>query len=151
MNTAAWDYIKATLYYEDGSLRDILINEVDFNDWKTYLEHLSNSYEVSWHSTSGETKDINMEEVFRFLESDIDGYYMVVITIGDFSIDCHIDGDAIEHVLSPRDIKSIDDHNMLLNYIKSISNLLSKPIVMTSDNTPEDVLMSVYDGIVVIK
>jgi hypothetical protein len=151
MNKAAWGYIKATLYYEDGSLRDILINDVDFKDWKTYLEHLNNSYKVSWHSTSGETKDINMEEVFRFLESDVDGYYMVVITIGDFSIDCHLGGDVIEHVLSPRDIKSIDDHNMLLKYIKSISNLLSKPIVITSDNTPEDVLMSVYDGIVVIK
>ncbi len=151
MNEFGWDYIKVTVYYEDGSLRDVLMNKVGFNDWKLYLEYVSKNYEISWYSTSGETKGINMQEVFEYLKSNADGYYMIKIVIGGFSIDCHIGGDAIENVLSPRDIKSIYDHNMLLNYMKSISKLLAKAVMLTSDNTLEDVLMSVSDDTVMFK
>ena len=49
----------------------------------------------------------------------------------------------IENDISPKEIKSIDDHNKLIRYMTELSKVLDKKVILTPENEVETILISV--------
>ena len=53
------------------------------------------------------------------------------------------DEHEIENDIDPGDIQSFDDHITLMNYMTDMSKSLGKPVIMTAESTPAEILITV--------
>ena len=49
----------------------------------------------------------------------------------------------IETDFAPNEIKDIVDHNNLINYLKTCSTILQKPVVVTAEMKEDEILLTV--------
>jgi hypothetical protein len=88
-----WKSIKAELYYEDGSLRDILVLETNREDWKNWSSLVNDNYQVEFYNgrTLKTESRIDLEEVFRFWEDSgsFEEPNKATIKLGEVVIMCY--------------------------------------------------------------
>jgi hypothetical protein len=58
--------------------------------------------------------------------------------------------EEIENDITPKEVNSLDDHNKLLEYMKGLSKVLNKQVILTPENQPNFILISVDNNIVKI-
>ncbi|SDL01483.1 hypothetical protein SAMN05421823_104149 [Catalinimonas alkaloidigena] len=60
-------------------------------------------------------------------------------------IKCHFfTDDEIENDVDPREVRSLEDHQRLLDYMIRLSTLLDQPVILTPENTPDLIHMRGY-------
>lgn len=66
------------------------------------------------------------------------------IKLGKVTIICQLHYESeMESDIDPREVKSVEDHQAILEYLKAVASTLKKKVVLTSEMTPEDVLIEV--------
>jgi hypothetical protein len=148
-----WQDLKNKIYYLDGSLRDIYVNNVTKNDWQIWIDFVSKNYRTSFHiyEPSVTADKIDFSVVLDYWNGIRDNSCMATVYIDDIIIKAYFfDNNNIENDLTPTEINSIDDHNKLLEYMKGISKVLNKQVVLTSENEPDNHLITVDNYIVEI-
>ena len=148
-----WLKIKERVYFEDGSLRDIYIKNVSENDWRIWVELINERYDVSFRIYEGEvtTPKIEFHRLLQFWNGDLDSGAMASFFVGRTLVNAFFfSNDEFDNDITPTEFLSIEDHNALMDYLKSISTLLNKRVILTPEMMPETILLAVENGVVTI-
>ena len=129
-----------TVFYPDGTLRDIYMFNTDIDDWQRLLEYLISEFEVKLYIDGNQEQyeQLTAKEIFK---SKKDRSIYISIDINNISICCHFFSiEEIELDVSPNGITDIEKANKLLTLLQNISNKLNKDVHITPENTPEESL-----------
>ena len=137
-NTPNWDELKQGVYNEDGSLRDIYILDTNKEDWIKWIDFVNNTCNLIWTaeecSEEESTRFINREFIAERWSRDALST-CASIFLGSIQVNCFFfTEDEIENDIDPREIKSIADHQAVITYMKAISKLLCKEVLLTEEN-----------------
>jgi hypothetical protein len=148
-----WQQLRDNIYYIDGSLRDILIKGTTKEDWIIWADYVNANYKTSCdvYETDIIEDKIDINNAFKCWE-DIDSARLsATVYINDILIKCYFfDDEEIENDITPTEINSMADHQMVLDYMSGLSNVLNKTVILTPENRPEIELISVTENIVTI-
>ena len=119
-----WTELKKEIYYCDGSLRDIYVLQTNLEDNEKWTDLIN--------------------QLRGYLKGEHDLCSSAHVYIDKIQINNHffIDNE-IENDISPKEINSIEDHEKILKYMKEISVLLDKPVILTPENEQEKILIRV--------
>jgi len=141
-----WQILKEQIYIWDGGWLDIYIFNTTIKDWEKWAQFVNENYKVSWYNgelNKTETK-INFEVIKKFWAGNLDFQSTVMVFIGDIQVNAHFFlSTEIENDIDPREFNDMEDHNALIKYLKGISRILDKEVIVTPENCPEIVLISV--------
>lgn len=141
-----WQTIKEEIYYWDGSWRDIYVLDTTWEDWRKWILLVNQTYEVTFYNglTQQVEIGINAEAVFSYLTGKTDLINSATIKLEGITIKCHFFTDEeIEIDIDPREIVLIEDHNLLINYMTTVSICLNKPVIMTAESSQDTIYILV--------
>ncbi|MBE9667088.1 hypothetical protein [Mucilaginibacter boryungensis] len=148
-----WEQLRENIYFIDGSLRDIYIFDTTEKDWQIWVEFVNENYPVTFPNYDLATKQtqIDFNKVLKGWD-DLDAdRYTASVYLDGIKVNAHFFIESeIENDITPTEINSIDDHLKLLEYMKKVSTLLNKKVVLTPENMPNEVLIMVYHYEVII-
>ena len=148
-----WQELKENIYFEDGSLRDICVFHTKIEDWQKWASFVNEDYRVLFNNYASPTtkEQIDLKEVVNYWNGIQEECLTASFFLNTIKVNTHFFDDSfIENDITPNDIKSINDHHNLMIYMKGLSKALNKEVVLTAENSPEIVLISVFnDGIIV--
>lgn len=144
-----WQKLKEKIYYWDGSWRDIYIKEFDRNDWAKWIDFVNKGYKIDWinlKTSKGQSK-IDFDVICDYWNRKDDLLSTAKIYINKIQINTHFfSEEEFESDIDPREFNSLEDHNNLINYLKDISKLLNREIILTPENFRDVVLLTVNNG-----
>lgn len=131
-----WEDIKINIYHEDGSLRDIYIRNVTLDDWRRWVEYVNINFRIDFKIGSAHLGNkIDFDLVIAYWKDDKHEDLSACINLGDIIVNCFFfDKNEIENDITPKEIKSLEDHEKLLEYLKNISILLGRRVELTEEN-----------------
>jgi len=141
-----WQELRDKVYYQDGSLRDIYIQDATQNDWKLWIEFVNTHYRVSFliYEGSISTEIIDFDKVLEFWSGSLDSSISATVYVGDIVVKSYFfSKEEIENDITPKEITSLEDHNSLIDYLKGVSKALNKRVILTPELEPETVLILV--------
>jgi len=142
-----WEKLKDEIYNCDGSWRDIYVKETTSEDWNSWVTMVNERYRINWHNgkTNKDESKIDFKIIQEYWEGNHDLCSTANIFINDIQINAHFFSDSeIENDIDPREFKTIEDHNRLIEYLKLVSIVCGKEVIVTPENYPEIVLIKVY-------
>ncbi|MFJ5771656.1 hypothetical protein [Psychrobacillus sp. NPDC093180] len=141
------------VFFNDGSLRDIYVLNVDLGDWQMFYEWI---YLSGWGiklykdglETVNEIK--NVDKLFEGKE-----FHSILLSIdikGAALINCHFfSKDEMEFDVNPIEIKGLYEANAVFEFMSKLSSILGKEIFLTEENKPEHPLVTIKsDGTLTI-
>lgn len=140
-----WTQLKNRIYFEDGSLRDVYVLDINITDWEKWVDMVNEKYSVEfWDAkTDFKANKIDFATVKEYWDSN--GKREVVtatINLDPITIKCHFfDDSEIENDIDPREFKSEEHHLKLIQYLNDISVSLDKEVIVTEENIMESVLI----------
>ena len=143
MNTKMinWNQIKIH-FQNDGSLRDIIINNSNVIKWNIFLEKINSSgYDLEFHhdnriiDTPSKLSDIK--------ELQLSNPTTLKISINkSITINCHFSIDSeIEFDLSPREINSENDYLTLFRFLEWLKETLTSRVSLTEENDSSKIIL----------
>jgi hypothetical protein len=143
-----WKSIKEKIYYEDGSLRDIYVFGTDKEDWKAWGTLVNEKYRVEFYNgrTQQNEDKIDIEELLNYFiaPEDFKDVNKAHIKLGEITIICQLHYiSEMESDLDPKEVKTEEDHQAIMEYLKEVASTLKKKVIVTSEMTFEDVLLEV--------
>jgi len=135
-----WQKLEENIYYMDGSLREIYIHGTTKNDWFVWAAFVNENYKTLFYNSENKEIDdkIDITKAFEYLEDPDKGRCHASIFIDDIQVQAYFFAEEeIENDISPVEIKSVDDHLKLANYMINLSKLLNKKVILTPENSPE--------------
>ncbi len=130
-----WVELKKKVYNEDGALRDIYIRDVTADDWRCWVNHI-NSRHRAYFEVGGVSKSdkIDFEAILDYWQNPQQEYLSASIHLGEILIRVYFnDKTEIENDINPREIRSIEDHQRLLSFLKGISIAVGKTVELTME------------------
>jgi hypothetical protein len=141
-----WQELRNKIYFQDGSLRDIYIQDTTQNDWKLWTEFVNAQYKVSFTIYEGDitTEKIDFDKVLEFWSGSLDSSIAATVFVGDILVKSYFFcEEEIENDITPKEVTSVDDHNRLIDYLKGVSKALNKRVILTPEMEPETILILV--------
>lgn len=137
-STLSWEDLKEHLYYVDGSWRDIYVPGSTREDWRKWADYVNATYRVRfWPPGMGEDVDrIDIDEASNCWGSEGEGLRPdAIFYVGGIAVKCHFfcEGE-IENDIDPGEIDSYTTHLQLMNYLKAVSRVLGKGVLLTGEN-----------------
>lgn len=136
-SSVSWEDLKQHVYYEDGSWRDIYVEKATREDWQNWADFVNANYPVVFANANGQYDKIDMAEVRQFWDSNGETTMsMAIFQVGGIGVKCHFFGEIeIENDIDPSEIMSLATHLQLMEYLKGVSKLLGKEVVLTEELT----------------
>jgi len=141
-----WEGIKDSIYFEDGSLRDIVVSDWSIEDWKKWVDLVNRKYKLEFYNgqTQESTEEIDFEILKQYWEGKSDLTNMVAIYLDRVIVKCYFfDDQEFENDIQPKEFGSLEDHLKLMNYLEDIANLNGKTVYLTEENSTERILLEV--------
>lgn len=148
-----WKTIKENIYFEDGSLRDIVIYNTTKDDWKKWVDYVTTNYNVSTceYETDTTKDSIDFGYILDFWAGNNECNATTSVALDKTVINAHYLTELyFENDIDPREVTSEQDHNSIMKYMTDISKLLNKKVIMILENSPEIVLVTVDQDVVTI-
>jgi len=143
-------YLQKEIYLEDaGTHRDIYVLNTTKDDWKKWVDIVNERYGVEFFNGQTQTTEnkINFQAILDFWMGKTDLINGAKIKLNGIDIHCHFFSDQeIENDVDPSQIKTIDDHNELMDYLRTVSTGLDKRVILTPENSQEIVLIECEKG-----
>jgi hypothetical protein len=141
-----WHDIKSE-FEADGSLRDIYVYQVSSDYWDMFLKKImASGYKLEFiHSHKLMPLPLTLNTIQALQETDPT---TLGIWVNDnMLLNCHFFiATEIELDLSPRDINTENDYEVLLTFLSWLANTLKKNVHLTHENSPElEILQIRYD------
>ena len=143
-----WKEFRNVIYYQDGSLRDIFIRETSLEDWRKWADYVTANYNVEFtiHEEKFTTNKIDFNIVVDFWNGKLNSPISATIYVGDILIKAYFFVEQeIDNDITPVEVKSLSDHNKLIEYLSGLSKALNKKVVVTPENEPETALILVNE------
>jgi hypothetical protein len=147
-NFMKWQEIQNSVYYKDGSLRDVYIHETTFGDWIKWINYVNENYKIKFYNRLNEiTLDkIDFNEVVKYWKKENQEGISASINVNGINLMCYFNLESeIELDFTPKEIIDIEAHNALINFFKACSTILHKPVVVTAEMTETEVLLKVIN------
>lgn len=141
-----WTELKKRIYFEDGSLRDVYVLGTNVKDLTKWTELVNEKYNVEFYDARIDTTTdrISFKAIEETWMEDNRELVTATIKIGPININCHFyDHSEIENDIDPREFKSQAEHDNLIKYLKDVSCLLDKEVIVTDENTKNSILIRV--------
>ncbi|SDR86098.1 hypothetical protein SAMN05216490_0079 [Mucilaginibacter mallensis] len=143
-----WQQLRNSIYYLDGTLRDIYVQGTTKDDWLIWADFVNQNYKVSFNPVGTNLVEgkIDVNKAFEnCFNSDEGECSIATVFLDDILVQIYFfSADEIENDITPVEINSIEDHNKLVNYMLGVSRALKKKVILTPDSQPENELISVY-------
>ncbi len=142
-----WNQLKNKIYVWDRGWLDIYIHATSANDWEKWTQYVNQNFKIDWYNGKTERDETNID--FSVIQEYWDGNHDLCSTAkvyidDNIQVNAHFFDDAeIENDIDPREFKSIDDHNKLIEFLKGLSKKLEKEVTVTPENCPEMILMKI--------
>jgi hypothetical protein len=144
-----WQELRDGVYEIDGSWRDLCVLDATREDWVKWMAYVNQHYPVRWAA-----EDYQAGEALAAIEADYinqrwDAGAEALTTWGSVfleqvQLNCHFFQDSeIENDIDPSEIKSIEDHQRLMDYAVAISTMLGKEVVVTAESFHEGVYIRI--------
>ncbi len=149
-----WRELKEKIYFEDGSYRDIYVLDVTLQQWGRWADFVNQNYEIEfvYRETEQKTSSINFAAVQKLWNGDDEFRILATVKINGININCHFfSPDEFENDILPKEIDSFEAHELLMKYLKDVSRIFDKNVLLTDENAPEFVLLEISDSKVSIK
>jgi hypothetical protein len=129
-----WDEIRDELI-ADGMTMDIYIKDVMLDDWRIFINFVTNKYKTKFTSIE---KDPKLPEYIDASFFDLEKGQGLSIEIGSVWLECYFYTPLeIELFFDPEDIASEIDLESILEFMRSIGDKLEKCVLLTPENLPE--------------
>lgn len=141
-----WSELKERVYFVDGSLRDIYVLDINHDDLEKWSQYVNTNHVVEFYdSRVGLTVDnVSFHAVLQTWTEKERESVMTTIRIGAITINCFFfDQNEIENDIDPKEFNSIQEHDSLVAYMKDVSKLLNKEVILTHENAKEAILIKV--------
>lgn len=154
-----WQSLNDKLYFVDGSLRDIYVQNISRNVWQKWINFVNKNYKVEFSYFDEEkitchSDQIDAIKVFNYWDGLSDLVLSACVKVGNVNVKCYFfDENEIENDIAPNEVNEIENHNDIINYLKNISGVLKKEVIMTIENYSPDfneILMTVYNDEITI-
>ncbi|MBP8213442.1 MAG: hypothetical protein KAX53_06830 [Saprospiraceae bacterium] len=135
--TRNWNDIK-WIFEQDGSLRDIYVQDVTISDWENLIDFLNLNYDIKFGEN--EKNQIDKEYVIQYLKDETGEMESKSLKIDFNGVNFHCYfflSDQIEFDIDPREIKTIKDFESIEKFMVSISKTLRNQVTLTGENSPE--------------
>lgn len=142
-----WEYLKEKIYYWDGAWLDIYVFNIEEQNWFEWVNFVNNTYRISWHN--GRTQKNQNQIDFNVIEDywNSTSEYVSTGTIylnNKIEIKAHFfDNSEFENDIDPREFQNMEDHEQLMKYLKQVSKIMKREVVLTPENCPETPLIKV--------
>ena len=142
-----WKDIK-WIFEPDGALRDIYVQKASLNDWRKVIDLINEKYKVNYGDT-GEYKDtnqVNKDYVIEYLTDETGEIESksASISLGKIRINCHFFlEDQIEFDIDPKEVNSIEDFELIEDFMLEISKSIDNQITLTDENNPKFPLIKI--------
>lgn len=147
-----WDDLRAGVYHVDGSWRDIYVLDANTEDWAKWAEYVNANYRVRWFAENynGGVATDKIDAGFINYRWESEHYTTTAsIFLDKIQINCHFFTDKMmENDINPMEIQSLDDHARLMDYMKAISTLLGKEVILTEESSEKAVWIKVNGSVV---
>ena len=145
--TEQWENHK-WIFEPDGSLLDIYVRDANLNDWLTLIDFLNDNYKLKFVPTSTQQTENKIDKDYiRKMLLDNTGELerrTVSIYTNDLVLNCHFFlQDQIEFDANPKEFKGQENFKTIIVFMKSISKLLNKEIILTGENRIDFPLITV--------
>lgn len=140
-----WEERKNKIYYLDGSFRDVVVKNTSLEDWGEMIYFLNKNYKVKqkFLSLHREESFIDFDLVKKYWLGEGINMSTVSVYLDSIIINTHFFSDVeIEFDINPKEINSLEDDIKITKFIKELSNLLNKEVVITPQDEHNVVLFS---------
>ncbi len=125
----------------DGSLRDIYVEGTNFKDWRAFLGGIQKRKENFGYAIVGTDDWKNeippIEELFRIYKEETPG--KIRFQIGNATAMClFFVEDEIELDVDPREFRSHEDLEALLDFLRWLGELLSRDVLLCHENAKDE-------------
>lgn len=141
-----WPKLKEKIYIEDGSFRDIYIQNISIQDWENWVNLVNANFTIAWYNPLSEKSEskIDFQVIKAYWAGEHDYCSTASIFIGAAKINCHFfEALEIENDIDPREFNNMQDHLKLMDYLKLISKTLGKTVILCPENMSNIVLIHV--------
>jgi hypothetical protein len=134
-----WDKIKTNIYFIDGSLRDIYVNNITENDWEKWVNYVNKNYIINWNGKNKIDYKTIKNNWSNNIQSETANIFIEKIQINNhFFME-------FENDIDPKEICGEYDHNNIINYMKNISKIMNKEIYLSVENYRKTYLIKIYN------
>ena len=136
----SWEELKERVYFEDGTLRDVYVFDVTRGDWADWAEFVNASYEVEFIDRESETTEprIDFEAVKDYWTGRSALVKMASVKLGKVKVNCHFfTPDEFECDIAPEEFTALEDHERFIEYLKKLSELFDKKVLLSEEGAPE--------------
>ncbi|MEO8516650.1 MAG: hypothetical protein ABI426_07900 [Flavobacterium sp.] len=140
-----WNEI-SWIFESDGTLRDLYVKDVTIEDWKSFVDFLNENFNVRFGPVDERRRKIDKDFVVDYLtnQNEDSESQTISIILEDLLINCFLFSQTeIELDIEPSEIKSSFELDELIDFMKSISTHLKKPIILTGENQIEFPLVTI--------
>ncbi|WP_273128258.1 hypothetical protein [Bacillus weihaiensis] len=132
------------VFYDDGSLRDIFVEQTTQDDWTTLWEFIK-SLSKRTLSIDGEETDDIPDDVANIFKARKDISINISIDFNGVAFVCHFFCiEEIEFDVSPRQINNLMEAKVVFQFMESLSTLLRKAVSISIENDHDTSLVTVY-------
>jgi hypothetical protein len=128
----------------DGSLRDIYIFDTNKDVWNNLIQSINkSSYK---HEFCHGEKELPLPKEFDGIKKlqETDSTILKIFINNKIQVNCHFFTESeIEMDIAPNEITDEEKYNMLIMFLKWLSDSLNKPTVLTHENAPELVILTI--------
>ncbi|MBB5233135.1 hypothetical protein [Deinococcus budaensis] len=129
------------IFEPDGSLVDLYVPNTSLEDWQRLLDELRTGflpYEYRDFELGDERRPLPLRTEDIFSRSDEASRCLLTLDSDGLKLNCHFFiPEEIELDLHPQDIHSAELATRLTHFVVRISALLSKPVLVCSENMRE--------------
>jgi len=142
-----WDRLKNSIYAWDGGWLDIYIHNTSAHDWENWVRYINQNFKIDWYNGKAEKDESKID--FSVIQEYWNGNHALGSTAKIFiaeniQVNTHFfEVSEIEHDIDPREFKSIEDHDQLIEFLTGLSKELKREVTVTPENCPEIILMKV--------
>ena len=124
------------IFEPDGSLIDLYVQDVSLDDWRSVINLVNKKYKVKY----ADANQIDVDYTINYLNdqtSEIESR-SASIYLGEIKLNCHFFlPDQIEFDIDPKEVNSIQDFEMIENFMIDISREIDNQITLTGENNPK--------------
>lgn len=129
MNAISWKEAQS-VWFVDGSLRDVYIKHTNIEDWQSFLDWIEPKHYR--YEFNGEEQELPQAKDI-FVNSD--GAHLLKIQIGKINIHCYFFVEyEIELDIDPKEIKEEKDQEQVFRFIENLANHINKSAMITPEN-----------------
>lgn len=132
------------VFFVDGSLRDIYIQEINLEDWQKLLNWTLLSYWDVELYIDGKEESLEKYKVSDLFEEKKHRSVILSLSYEGILLNCHFSSEyEVEFNVDPKQIKSLSEANTVVEFMKKLSGIFHKEVFLTIENSPEYPLIKV--------